>query len=42
MKNSYYQAEVREFGDLECTEDGLGEEYNPLTEVDKYGRVNPF
>ena len=42
LDGSYYQAEVREFGDLECTEDGLGEEYNPLTEVDKYGRVNPF
>ena len=39
---TYYQIAITEFGTTggSCTR--VGEEYNPLKEVDKYGRENPF
>ena len=42
-----YFFKIRENGVLgrdaaKCTDDALGKVFNPLTEIDKYGRENPF
>ena len=41
--NILYTFEIREYGYAGAANyDSTGEEYNPLREVDKYGRQNPY
>ena len=39
-----YQFRVHEYGEISdtCLVDTVGEEFNPLNEIDKYGRENPY
>ena len=39
-----YQFRVHEYGEIDGTCDAgtVGEEFNPLNEIDKYGRENPY
>ena len=40
LDGTYYQIAITEFGARDCAQQG--EEFNPLNEVDKYGRENPY
>ena len=42
--NGTYQFRVHEYGEIDdtCSADTVGEEFNPLNEIDKYGRENPY